>query len=62
MYQYGKRVEESWLNFDNFQKAMTEVVASYLISMNTLKLLEPKDAWFYYVNISNDDDKGRVIL
>ena len=60
MYQYGKKVEASWMNFDNFQEALAEVVASYLISMNTLKLLEPKDAWFYYVNIHNDDDEGRV--
>ncbi|CAJ0823851.1 17914_t:CDS:10 [Entrophospora sp. SA101] len=61
MYQYGKKVEAACLNFDNFQKAMTEVATSYLTSMNTLKLLEPDDAWFYYVNIFNDDDEGRAL-
>ncbi|CAJ0762229.1 13356_t:CDS:2, partial [Entrophospora sp. SA101] len=60
-YQYGKKVEAACLNFDNFQKAMTEVATSYLTSMNTLKLLEPDDAWFYYVNIFNDDDEGRAL-
>ncbi|CAG8580228.1 5118_t:CDS:10, partial [Acaulospora colombiana] len=61
VYQYAKKIEESSLVFDNFQKAMTELASSYLSAINALEQVSPASlAWFHYITLSpSDDDRSR---
>ncbi|CAG8505921.1 7920_t:CDS:10 [Acaulospora morrowiae] len=61
IYQYAKKIEDSSLVFDNFQKAMTDLASSYLSAINALEQVTPVSlAWFHYITLSpSDDDRSR---